>query len=300
MKRLLTSILILCLTLTLVACGGNKTQGDSANANVKSENQATGENTKEGAEATENASDSSLEDVKAKGKIVVGTSADFPPMEWVSYKDGGEKYLGLDMNIAQAIADKLGVELEIKNMAFEGLLASLKAGDVDIVLAGMEASDDRKKEVDFSAPYYSGGQVIVVREEDKDLYKTLDDLKGKKVGTQINTVQQTYAEEMFGSDAQAYDLNNVLIEQLKNKSVDAIFLSELPAKEFVYLNEGLAVIEDVGAPKEKGFAVAIKKGNNSLLDEVSKIVSELKDSGQVDKWLDENIELSHQEVSESK
>lgn len=297
MKRLLTSILILCLTLTLVACGGKNSGADTTNANVKSENQAAGENTKEG---TENASDSSLEDVKAKGKIVVGTSADFPPMEWVSYKDGSEKYLGLDMNIAKAIADKLGVELEIKNMAFEGLLASLKAGDVDMVLAGMEASDERKKEVDFSAPYYSGGQVIVVREEDKDLYKTLDDLKGKKVGTQINTIQQTYAEEMFGSDAQAYDLNNVLIEQLKNKSIDAIFLSELPAKEFVYLNKGLAVIEDVGAPKEKGFAAAIKKGNNSLFEEVSKIVSELKDSGQVDKWLDENIELSHQEVSESK
>ena len=99
---------------------------------------------------------------------------------------------------------------------------------------------------------------------------------------------------------QGYDLNNVLIEQLKNKTVDVLFLSELPAKEFVYLNEGLAFIEDIGAPKEEGFSVAIKKGNTTLLEEVTKIVSELKDSGKVDTWLDENIELSHQEVEKGK
>ena len=292
MKKVFMVISLLALVFTLVACSGSQ-----ENAN-KAINEAAKNAKQENTEENKEASDSSLEDIKTKGKIVLGTSADFPPLEWVSYKDGGESYKGLDIEIAKAIADSLGVKLEIKNMAFEGLITSLNAGDVDMIIAGMEASDKRKKEVDFSAPYYSGGQSIVVRAEDKDKFKTLDDLKGHKIGTQLNTVQQTFAEEKFGSDVQGYDLNNVLIEQLKNKSVDALFLSELPAKEFAYLNKDLAFIEDIGAPKEKGFSVAIKKGNQTLLDEVTKIVSELKDSGKVDTWLDENIELSHQEVEE--
>lgn len=300
MKKLFTTILILVLAFSLVACGGNKENADKAiNEAAKTSNETASKNADaEGKENTDN--QNTLEAIKARGKIVLGTSADFPPLEWVSYKSGSEEYKGLDIEIAKAIADSLGVELEVKNMAFEGLITSLKAGDVDMVIAGMEANDKRKKEVDFSAPYYAGGQSIVVRAEDKDKFKTLDDLKGHKIGTQLDTVQQAFAEEKFGDDVQGYDLNNVLIEQLKNKTVDVLFLSELPAKEFVYLNEGLAFIEDIGAPKEEGFSVAIKKGNTTLLEEVTKIVSELKDSGKVDTWLDENIELSHQEVEKGK
>ncbi len=123
-------------------------------------------------------------------------------MEWTSFQNGKEEFTGIDLAIAKSIADSLGVELEVKNMAFEGLLASLNAGDVDIVLAGMGADDERKKQVDFSDEYSKGAQVLLVTEENKDKYKTFDDLKGKIIGTQLGSLQQKFATEKVGDKLQ--------------------------------------------------------------------------------------------------
>ena len=217
-------------------------------------------------------------------------------MEWTSFQSGKEEFTGVDIALAKAIADSLGVELEVKNMAFEGLLGSLKAGDVDIVLAGMGADEERKKQVDFSDEYSKGKQVLLVTEENKDKYKTFDDLNGKIIGTQLGSLQHKFATEKFGDNCKGFDLNNVIIEQLKNKSIDAAFLSELPAKQFASITDGFVIIEDLGIPDESGFAVAVKKGNDDLTAAVNEVVKGLKDSGQVEKWFDEYIELSNKEA----
>ena len=283
MKKKFLNIAIIAITaLLLFGCGKKEEKADeSAKEAVKVEVKTTGP---------------TIDAIKEKGKLVLGTSADFPPMEWTSFQSGKEEFTGVDIALAQAIADSLGVELEVKNMAFEGLLGSLKAGDVDIVLAGMGADEERKKQVDFSEEYSQGKQVLLVTEENKDKYKTLDDLNGKIIGTQLGSLQHKFATEKFGDNCKGFDLNNVIIEQLKNKSIDAAFLSELPAKQFASITEGFVILEDLGIPDESGFAVAVKKGNDDLTAAVNEVVKGLKDSGQVEKWFDEYIELSNKEA----
>ena len=283
MKKKIFNIAIVAMAaLFLFGCGKKEDVKEEAKEAVKFEIKTTGP---------------TIDAIKQNGKIVLGTSADFPPMEWTSFQNGKEEFTGIDLAIAKSIADSLGVELEVKNMAFEGLLASLNAGDVDIVLAGMGADDERKKQVDFSDEYSKGAQVLLVTEENKDKYKTFDDLKGKIIGTQLGSLQQKFATEKFGDNCKGFDLNNVIIEQLKNKSIDAAFLSELPAKQFASIADGLVIIDNLGIPDESGFAVAIKKGNDDLTKAVNEVVKGLKDSGQVDKWFDEYIELSNKEAS---
>lgn len=283
MKKKIFNIAIIAMAvLTLFGCGKKEEKKAEGKETVKFEITTTGP---------------TIDAVKEKGKIVLGTSADFPPMEWTSFQDGSEKYQGVDIALAQAIADSLGVKLEVKNMAFEGLLGSLKAGDVDMVLAGMGADDERKKQVDFSDEYSKGKQVLLVTEENKDKYKTFDDLNGKIIGTQLGSLQQKFATEKFGDNCKGFDLNNVIIEQLKNKSIDAAFLSELPAKQFASITDGLVIIDNLGIPDESGFAVAVKKGNDDLTKAVNEVIKGLKDSGQMEKWFDEYIELSNKEAS---
>lgn len=282
MKKKIFNIAIIAMTvLFLFGCGKKEEKKSETKEKIKVEVATTGP---------------TIDAIKEKGKIVLGTSADFPPMEWTSFQDGSEKYQGVDIALAQAIADSLGVKLEVKNMAFEGLLGSLKTGDVDMVLAGMGADDERKKQVDFSDEYSKGKQVLLVTEENKDKFKTFDDLNGKIIGTQLGSLQQKFATEKFGDNCKGFDLNNVIIEQLKNKSIDAAFLSELPAKQFASITDGLVIIDNLGIPDESGFAVAIKKGNDDLTKAVNEVIKGLKDLGQMEKWFDEYIELSNKEA----
>ncbi|MCI5643820.1 MAG: transporter substrate-binding domain-containing protein [Peptoniphilus sp.] len=282
MKKKIFNIAIIAMTvLFLFGCGKKEEKKSETKEKIKVEVATTGP---------------TIDAIKEKGKIVLGTSADFPPMEWTSFQDGSEKYQGVDIALAQAIADSLGVKLEVKNMAFEGLLGSLKAGDVDMVLAGMGADDERKKQVDFSDEYSKGKQVLLVTEENKDKFKTFDDLNGKIIGTQLGSLQQKFATEKFGDNCKGFDLNNVIIEQLKNKSIDAAFLSELPAKQFASITDGLVIIDNLGIPDESGFAVAVKKGNDDLTKAVNEVIKGLKDLGQMEKWFDEYIELSNKEA----
>ncbi|WP_246541190.1 transporter substrate-binding domain-containing protein [Peptoniphilus ovalis] len=283
MKKIFNIAIILMAATLLFGCGKKE--------------EAPAEEAKEAVKVEVTATGPTIDAIKEKGKIVMGTSADFPPMEWISFQNGKEEFVGVDIALGKAIADSLGVELEVKNMAFEGLIGSLKAGDVDMVIAGMQADADRKEQVDFSEPYFSGDQVIVTLEENKDKYKTVDDLNGKIVGTQLGTIQQKYGLEKFGDNCKGFDLNNVIIEQLKNKSIDAALLSELPAKQFVNIADGLAIVGDIGLPKEDGNAVAVKKGNDDLTQAISEVVKGLKDSNQIDKWIDEYIELSNKEAA---
>lgn len=238
----------------------------------------------------------SLEGIKAKEKIVLGTSADYPPMEWIIFEGSTENYVGVDIEIAKVIAKDLGVELEISNRDFGGLLTALNAGDIDMVLAGMVKDEERAKEVDFSNAYYDGGQVVLVRDEDVEKYKTPDDLIDKKIGTQLGTTQQKYAEEHFGKNITSMDSNMNLVMDLKNKSLDMLFMSELAAMQFASINEDLEVIKMDEIPGEGEWCVAVKKGNQELLDEINKTIEKLLESKQIDKWFDEYIELSKDQL----
>ena len=158
MKKVIALLLALVTLLSLTACAGK-----------------------------EDAASSALDQIKQKGELVVGTSADYPPYEFHTEVDGKDTIVGFDMEIAQAIADKLGVPLKIVDMSFDNLLMSLANDEFDLVIAGLTADEERRKTTDFSDPYLEAKNLILVRAEDADKYASLDDLKGVKGGAQTGS-----------------------------------------------------------------------------------------------------------------
>ncbi|WBW50097.1 transporter substrate-binding domain-containing protein [Peptoniphilus equinus] len=277
MKKTLQFIALIILAFGLVACG---TQNTTNTANTASTSNSTG-----GSEAPAEAQ-TGLDAIKEKGKIVLGTSAEFPPYEWHNIEGGKDEIIGVDIEIGKAIAEHLGVELEIKDMSFDGLLAGLNVGEMDMVIAGLAATEERAKSVDFSQPYYSGKEALLVREEDKDKYKTQDDLAGLTIGVQLGTYPETYANEHFNADIKALQDNNNIVMELQNKTFDAVFMDMDVCEKFASLQEGLAVI-DIGAEGDEGTSVAVKKGNTELLKEIDAVVADLKSKDQVKTWIQE-------------
>lgn len=236
--------------------------------------------------------DTSLADIKEKGEIVLGTSADYPPFEWHIIDGSSDEIVGVDIEIAKKLADDLGVKLTIKDMSFDSLFPALNSNDIDMIIAGMVVDEDRLKAADFSDPYIEQGQTILVRKEDANKYKSVEDLRDKKIGSQLGSTQQKYAEENFGAEIVGIPNNNNLIMDLKNGTLDAVFITLLPAQQFENLNENLQII-DLGIPNENGSCVAIRKGSTSLLDEINKSIKNLNSTDQVDNWF-----LEYQELSE--
>lgn len=257
MKKKLFIVLMLAMSLMLTACGGTK-------------------------------EDESLKKVKEKGTLVVGTSAEYPPYEWHQINGTKDEIVGVDIEIAKAIAEALGVKLEIKDMQFDGLIAALGTGEVDLVLAGMGADEDRKEAVEFSNSYHDEAQVLIVKAENESNFKSVSDLEGKNIGAQLGSLQYKYAEEHFKSKLAAIPDNNNAILDLKNGTYDALFMSKTPALKFTKLNPELKMVE-LDIPNEAGFSAAVKKGNLSLIKEVNKVIDELKSKNQIETWLDEFI-----------
>lgn len=238
----------------------------------------------------------SLEKIKESGKLVIGTSADYPPYEFHSTTDGKDEIKGFDIDIAQAVADDLGVKLEIKDMDFEGLLVALQGDKIDMVFAGMTPTDDRKENADFSDIYYSATHRFILRSGEEKSVKSFDDLKGKKIGVQKGSIQEGIAKDNFDPEnikslAKVTDL----VLDLKNNKVDAILIEEGVAKINCDKNEGIAMSDFVVEDKDGGNSIAIKKGSPELVEQVNKTISRLKESGQIEKLVSEATDLSAQQ-----
>ncbi|SHH46930.1 polar amino acid transport system substrate-binding protein [Anaerosphaera aminiphila DSM 21120] len=288
---LLSTVLILMGILT--ACGNKTANNKAANsetANNKTENNSTIESME--VTPTEITGEN-VDRIKEKGTIVLGTAAEYPPYEWHVIDGGKDDIVGVDIEIAKVVAEKLGVKLEIKDMQFDGLLAALKADEIDFVIAGMVITEERKEAADFSEPYFEQGQDIVIRKEDADKYKSLDDLKGKKIGTQLASTQQFYAEENFDSEIVSIPDNNNMIMELKNGTLDAVFITNYPAQQFTNRNEELMIVE-LDIPNEDGSGIAVKKGNSDLVEVMNEVVKEMKEKNIIESWFDSYMKLSEE------
>ncbi|MDD2446268.1 MAG: transporter substrate-binding domain-containing protein [Tissierellia bacterium] len=236
-----------------------------------------------------------LAEIKDKGKIVLATAADYPPYEFHKLIDGKDEIVGFDIEIAKAIADELGVELEIVDMKFEGLIAALVTDDVDMVIAGMEATEERAETVDFSIPYYQANQRMVIRAENQDEYIEPKDLAGKPVGAQKATTQERFVFEQY-PDSEFVGLSKItdLVLELQNKKIDAVVLAEPVAKSYVEQNADLYLAEiDLG--KEDPASIAFNKGNEDLIEEINPILEKLINDGTVDRLMSEATVLADQE-----
>lgn len=235
-----------------------------------------------------------LSDIQAKGVLEVGANVDFMPYEfyWTNPDTGEEELAGFDMALAKGIADKLGVKLELKDQAFAGLVTALSANEMDMVISGMAIKPERLEVVDFSDPYFSGEQILLVRAEDYDTLKTVDDMAGKKIGAQLGSLQQGILEEQFSNAGEQILLDkiHILALELDQGNIDGWLITDLVAKQYMAVYPGRFKISEVPVNYDSsaGIGVAVPKGDNeSLLKVVNEYIAEIKADGTFDAWVDE-------------
>ena len=238
----------------------------------------------------------SIAAIKEKGKLVMGTSADFPPNEFHIMVDGKDTIVGFDIEIGKYIAEKLGVELEIRDMEFNNLLGGLSTGMLDIVISGMVEKPDR--DANFTKPYDIGGiHKILIRKSDKDKYLSKEDLKGAVIGAQTASIQKEMAENIEGAEVRELPLINTLIMELKTEKIDALVMSNETSSSYAEANDDIMVIESIELKHESsGASIALKTGNDNLTDYINGIVDELIEKGLVEEWKAEAKALSDQEI----
>ena len=227
-------------------------------------------------------------DVERKGTLTVATNAEFPPYEFVS----NGQITGIDMDMVQAIADELGMELKIENMKFDSIIASVNAGKADIGAAGMTVTEDRQKNIDFSESYTTSKQVIIVYDDTpkSDEIKGVADLIGKTIGVQLGTTGDIYATD-YETDGTArverYSKAADAIQALKQQKIDCVILDEQPAKNFVQKNENIRILEKEFTLED--YAMCVKKGNKELLDKVNAALKKIREDGTLQKIIDNYI-----------
>lgn len=226
----------------------------------------------------ESEGDSLLTEIQEEGVLRVGTSADFPPYEFHATVDGSDTIVGMDIEIVKKIAEDLGVELEIFDMQFDSLIPALETGNINMIIAGMSATEERKQSVDFSEPYYIASQNVVVRAEDEELFHSNKDFSGKIVGAQMGSLQEKLAkEEMTDSELITLGTTSDLLLALKTNKVDAVVMEGPNALAFASNDEELHTFEGgFETDNAEGSAIAMPKGANDLVDAVNQSLAEIE------------------------
>ena len=269
MKKIIATAVLGIMTMGLAGCGSSNDKNSASKTDL-------------------------LEKIQKNGKLVVGMSADYAPYEFHYIDENGKDVIGgFDVDIANEIANKIGVDLVIQEMDFDALVSALPAGKVDLVISGMNPTEERAKVVDFSEVYYNSKHVILVRAEDADKYQTFADLEGAKVGVQLGSTQEKIAKtEIPNVNLQQLSNINNLILELKAGKVDAIVMEKPVAEMAVKSNPELAVGKPIYEEQTGGNAVGIAKNNPQLLAKVNEVITELNESGKMDEYIAKANELA--------
>ena len=215
----------------------------------------------------------------AKNKVVyVGTNAEFAPFEYLEKN----KVVGFDIDLLDAISKETGLEFKVQDMAFDGLLPALQTKKVDMVIAGMSATPERKKAVAFSKPYFKAKQVVITKGVDKSL-KSFKDLAGKKVGVMLGFTGDTVVSEIKGVKVERFNASYAAIMALSQNKVDAVVLDSEPAKKYTANNKQF-VIDSIHA-EEEDYAISVRKNDKELLDKINAALDKIKANGEYDKLL---------------
>lgn len=217
-----------------------------------------------------------------KEKIYVGTNAEFPPFEYLE----GSNVVGFDIDFINAIAAEMGKEVVIKDMSFDGLLPALQTNKVDVVIAGMTATEERMKAVNFSQPYYSANQVIILAEDNTDI-KDFADLKGKAVAVMLGFTGDVVVSEMEDVKVERFNAAYAGIMALQNGKVDAVVLDSETANNYVAKNSGLKLAEGKGEAED--YAIAVKKQDVELLEDINKAIDKIKADGTFAKLIEKHF-----------
>lgn len=283
MKKALSLMTAAALVLSLAACGS--TASSAASSEAASPEAASSDAASSEAASSEAASETETAELSTvePGKLIMSTNAAFPPYEMTT--DSGE-FEGIDIETAQAIADKLGLELQIDDMDFDAALLAVQQGKADMVMAGVTVTNERQNVMDFTDSYATGIQSIIVK-EDSDI-ASVDDLAGKKIGTQRGTTGYLYCSDDFGDEnVVAYDNGLTAVQMLNNGQVDCVVIDNAPAKEFIAANPGLKLLDT--AYVEESYAIGVGKGNTELKDAINTALEELKADGTLQAIVDKYI-----------
>ena len=245
LKKLVSVLLVAACVFSLAACGSKDDSKDSKESKKDS-----------------------------KDTLVMATNAEFPPDEFHE----GDDVVGIDADIARAIGEEMGMEVKIEDMAFDSIIPAVTSGKADFGAAGMTVTEDRKKNVDFTDTYATATQVIIVK-EGSDIAGP-DDLTGKKIGVQLGTTGDIYADDIEDAKVERYNKGFEAVQALTQDKIDAVVIDGEPAKEFVAEADGLKILDEVFTEEE--YAIAVAKDNDDLLKKMNEALASLKESGKID------------------
>lgn len=238
-----------------------------------------------------------IKEIQSKGQLVLGTASGYPPFEFVSVENNGS-VIGIDVELAKAIADGLGVDLTVQDMPFGELIMNLSTGNCDVVIAGLPETEERAEVVDFSNVYVNDEQTIIVRAEDADKYKSLEDFKDKKVDVEMGASSETVAkDEMKDAKINSLSLIADCFMELSQGKCDAVVTGMVVGKQYVVNNDAYVELTDIKFEnKDKPTQVCIQKGDEAFLQFINDVIKENQDNGNFDKWIDEYSEQASKEA----
>lgn len=266
-KQLLAVAMAALMAASLTGCGSSSTGSTTA-----AETAVAAADTEADTVAAETVA--AVETKAAGGVLTMGTNAEFPPYEFRE----GDKIVGIDAEIAQAIAEQMGMTLQIEDMSFDAIIPAVTSGKIDFGAAGMTVTEKRKESVDFSDTYATSTQVIIVKNE-SDI-KNQEDLKNKLIGVQLGTTGDILVGDIEGAKIERYNKGMEAVQSLTQGKVDAVVIDGATAEAFVSKNEGIKILEEKMSDEE--YAIAVKKGNTELLENMNAAIKELKESGKLD------------------
>lgn len=290
MKKFVALALSLTMAMSLAACGGNSTSGETqasaggseASTDAAANTEAAGT---EGAADTEAAAgtDAAAESTAGAGsseggKLIMATEAGFAPYE---YTEDGSTVVGVDVDIANEIAKAMGKELEIQNMSFDGALLAVQQGKADFAAAGISINEERQKVMDFSIEYATSKQVVVVNKEAMAVDSVDAITADTKIGVQTGNVADSYCDEQGWQKTQYNKFMEAAMD-LKNNKIDCIIMDSLPAEQLVAENDDLVILD--GELFTDKYAIAVQKGNTELLDQINEVLQKLVDEGKVEEY----------------
>ena len=278
MKKILAMAMAVVMALGLSACGGSTSAASSSAAGSVSGS----------ASGSVSNGDPAFTTV-TPGKLTMSTNASFPPYEMVA--DDGS-FEGIDIEVAGAIAQKLGLELQVDDMGFDAALQAAQTGKSDMVMAGVTVTEERQAVMDFSNSYANGVQVVIVKEDSP--IQTVDDLaNANMIGCQMGTTGYIYCSDTpenggFGEDhVTPYDDGAAAVQALMNGQIDAVVIDNMPAQEYVAANPGLKILD--GEFTNEDYAIGVAKGNTALLDAINGALEELTNDGTIQSIVDKYI-----------
>lgn len=268
-KQFLALAMAAMMAASLAGCSSKPAETKAPETAAETQ-EAAGETT----EAADETAEETKEEAAAGGVLVMGTNAEFPPYEF--YEDND--IVGIDVEIAKAIAEKMGMELQIEDMAFDAIIPAVTSGKADFGAAGMTVTEERQRSVEFTDTYANSNQVAIVK-EDSDIAGSAD-LEGKTIGVQLGTTGDALATELKDATVERYNKGLEAVQSLTQGKIDAVVIDQATAQAFVKKTEGIKILEEKMSEEE--YAIAIKKGNTDLVEKMNAAIAELKSEGKID------------------